>query len=452
MATTTLHDALAGVVAPGALALREQLTLYAVDGVAPKAVVSPTSLEEAQGVVRLAAQSRLAIVPRGGGTAISAGMPPSRLDMVLGTRRMDTLVLHEPADLVAGAQAGMTLDTLNNGLAKHGQMLPLDAPNPSRATLGGVLSANTSGPRRGFYGTARDRLIGLRVLDPSGTLIKGGGRVVKNVAGYDLPKLFIGAHGSLGLIVEATFKLSPMPVARSTVIGAFAKIGQALEAAQAVVKSGLRPAALDLLNGTAYRIGAMRVQMPSISDRDYFVAAEIVGVPDAVDRQKMQVHRAVTQAGGKSTIADESTQHDGFWRAIIDMGRSAQRPATMITRFSSRWEGIEKLFLGHEALAESNEVEAGIEVYLGVGTGRAAWWADQAGLPDDAKLAAIVVTLRRAGEIAGGPLVVESAPLGVKKAVDVWGATRGDFEIMRRLKDRFDPNEVMSPGRFVGGL
>ena len=451
MTQTALHDALADAVGPDALAHGE-LARFAVDGVVPQAAAAPDSIDAASGLLRLANESGLAVIPRGGGVSMSAGMPPDRNDVVLETRRLNGLTLHEPADLVAGAQAGMTLDALNRALADHGQMLPLDAPNPTRATLGGILSADISGPRRGFYGTARDRVIGLKALDPSGTPIKGGGRVVKNVAGYDLPKLFIGAHGTLGLITEATFKLAPLPAARTAIIGAFSKIGPALDAALAVLRSGLRPSALDLLNGTAYRAAAKRVQMPSISDRDYFIAAELAGVPGAVERQKMQVHRAITDAGGKSLLADEASQQDGFWRAVIDLGRTAQRPATMITRFSCRWDGLEKLVLGHEALAESNEAEAAIEVYLGVGLGRAAWWLGESPPPEPAKTAAIIVTLRKAAEIAGGPFVVEAAPPSVKKLVDVWGPAGPDFEIMRRIKDLFDPNEVMSPGRFLGGL
>ena len=452
MTGAALHDALADAVGPGALAHDGQLPLFAVDGAVPKAAAAPESVDAAAALLRLANESRLAVIPRGGGGALAAGMPPDRLDVILETRRLNALTLHEPADLVAGAQAGMTLEALNRTLAEHGQMLPLDAPNPGRTTLGGLLSADVSGPRRGFYGAARDRVIGLKVLDPSGTHIKGGGRVVKNVAGYDIPKLFIGAHGTLGLITEATFKLAPLPAARSAIVGAFSQIGPALDAALAIIKSGLRPAALDLLNGAAYRAAAKRVQIPSISDRDYFLAAELAGVPGAVERQTMQVHRAITDAGGKSLLVEESSQREGFWRAVIDLGRTAQRPATMITRFSCRWDGLEKLFLGHEALAESNECEAAIEVYLGVGLGRAAWWLGESPPPEPSKIAAIVVTLRKAAEIAGGPFVVEAAPLGVKKLVDVWGPAGLDFEIMRRIKDLFDPNEVMSPGRFLGGL
>ncbi len=452
MATPSLREALARIAGPEALASAEQLPLYSVDGVVPEAAVAPRSVEQVLSVVRLAAESRSAIVPRGGGTVIGAGMPPERHDIALETRSLDKLIFHEPADLVACAEAGMTLETLNKELAKHGQMLPLDVPNPGRATLGGVLAANTSGPRRGGYGTARDRVIGLKVVDPSGTLVKGGGRVVKNVAGYDLPKLFIGAHGTLGVIVETALKLSPLPAKTATVVGAFGKVGQALEAGLAVLDKGLRPQALSLLNGTAYRLGAKHAQMPSISDRDYFLAVEVTGVLPVVERQQTTVQRTITEAGGKAVIADDSIQQEGFWRAIVDTGRTAQHPATMITRFACRWEAIEKLVLGHEAQAESNGFEAAIEVYLGVGVGRSAWWADQRGEPDEVKLAAIVGILRKAGEISGGPFVVEVAPVGVKERVDVWGPAGGGFEVMRRLKASLDPDEIMSPGRFLGGL
>src|SRR5512134_2596097 len=174
---------------------------YVVDRRTPVAVVSPAGQEEVAAVLRVAGEEGLAVTPWGGGTKMGIGAPPARSGLVLSLRRLDRLVEHEPGDLTATLQAGMTLGALQEALGRHGQWLSLDPAEPDRATLGGILAANASGPRRHLYGTARDLLIGVTVVLASGVIVRGGGKVVKNVAGYDLPKLLIGSFGTLGVIV-----------------------------------------------------------------------------------------------------------------------------------------------------------------------------------------------------------------------------------------------------------
>src|SRR5262249_8238640 len=163
----------------------------------------------------VAADAGVAVIPWGGGTAVSVGTPTARNAIVVGLRRFDRLVEHEPGGLTVTVQAGVTIASLQAALGTRGQWLSLDpagaGPAP-RATVGGVLAANASGPRRHLYGTARDLLIGVTVVTADGEVVRGGGKVVKNVAGYDLPKLFVGSYGTLGIIVEATLKLRPATV------------------------------------------------------------------------------------------------------------------------------------------------------------------------------------------------------------------------------------------------
>ena len=427
------------------------LDRYAVDGIIPSAVASPATLDETASVVAMAARAGVALVVRGGGTAMGMGSPPERLDVVLSTRRLRSVLEHEPADLTATVQAGTTVAALNARLAEHGQTFPLDVPSPEQSSIGGALSANLSGPHRMAYGTARDLLLGLKAVDGQGIVIQGGGKVVKNVAGYDLPKLFVGAAGSLGVIVEATLKLAPLPSARACVIGAYGDLTKALEAIAVLRRERVRLTALDLLNWPGYRAAAMRGVLPDMADRGYFIVVDIGGAKEAVERRKLRAHRAITAAGGKSMVVEAGPGYQGFWRGVTDMGRSALRPAAMVTRTSARFEHLERLIHGHEALAESCHFEVGLDLQVSSRVLRGAWWNETGKPVDVGLLGEAAGTLRKAASIANGPFVIEACPTELKRAMDVWGDIGPTFPIMRRLKERFDPKGIMSPGRYVGG-
>src|SRR6266508_1269310 len=184
---------------------------YEIDELRPSAVALPADVEEVAALLRLASARGWAVAPRGGGTMIEQGNPPARLDLVLDLTRLDHVIEHRPRDLTVTVAAGITVGALQEELAKQGQMLALDPPLAGRATVGGVLAGNAWGPRRQRYGTARDLLIGSRTVLADGTRVRSGGKVVKNVAGYDLNRLFIGSAGTLAVLVEATFKVVPIP-------------------------------------------------------------------------------------------------------------------------------------------------------------------------------------------------------------------------------------------------
>ena len=449
---SSLSQALAEAVGAPNRVTGEQARSFSIDQVAPQAVAFPTSPEEAAKVVGIADAQGLAVVARGGGTAMSMGYPPERLDLVLGTRRMNHVAAYEPRDLTITVEAGMTLGAINVKLAEQGQCLPLDAPMPERATIGGVLAANSNGPHRLGYGGPRDRLIGIRVVNAQGVLIKGGGKVVKNVAGYDVDKLFIGSLGTLGVIVEGTFKLQPLPRARASIIGGFAKLEDTLAVYQKLLQGYARPTAIELLNRAAFDYIAPRGGVPAMPDCQYLIAVDLAGGKATVLREMAEVHRDVVDAGGKSLLLDEPIPHAAFWRALIDMGKNEETPASMITRASVLFRDLPKLIHGHEALAETGNLVAGVDVRLPNGVIRTAWWGEKMEPADHAELAENVKTLRVAVSNVGGGLVIESCTMPVKRAVDVWGPPGEGFAIMQRLKQEFDPKRTMSPGRFVGRL
>src|SRR2546430_5431449 len=206
-----LLDKLRAIVGPAHVLAGIELSPYVIEGRTPEAAVRPGNVDEVAAVIAQAAEAGVPVVPWGGGSAVGVGVPPARAGLVLLLTRLSALVEHEPGDLTATAQAGITLAALQAALHARGQWLSLDPPDAARATLGGVLAANASGPRRHLYGTPRDVLIGVTVVTADGAVVRGGGKAVKNVAGYDLPKLFVGSFGTLGVIVEATVKLRPVP-------------------------------------------------------------------------------------------------------------------------------------------------------------------------------------------------------------------------------------------------
>ena len=233
------------------LALAPDDAIFLVDGVRPSHVCSPSSVDELSAAVRAASQVGAAVIPWGGGTRMTLGFPPRAADLVVQTATLSEIVEYEPADLTVTVQAGMRLANLQARLRAEGQMLALDPAAPDRATIGGLIAANASGPLRLLYGTARDLVIGTRVVNADGVISKAGGRVVKNVAGYDLNKLYVGSLGTVGVIVELSFKLHPLPQAQGMLLATFASAADAAEPIGKLMRSPLGPAAIELLDAGA---------------------------------------------------------------------------------------------------------------------------------------------------------------------------------------------------------
>ncbi len=250
---TALLDKLRAIVGAPHVLTGIDVGPYVVEGRTPEAAVFPGSVDEVRAVMEVAAASGLPVVPWGGGTAAAAGRPVARAGLVLGLRRLARILEHEPGDLTATVEAGVTIEQLQAALGARGQWFSLDPPDADRATVGGVIAVNASGPRRHLYGTARDLLIGVTVVAADGALVRGGGKVVKNVAGYDLPKLFVGSWGTLGVIVAATLKLRPRPDVERLVAMAFDRLKDAAAASRAVMASDLIPSALELADADASR-------------------------------------------------------------------------------------------------------------------------------------------------------------------------------------------------------
>jgi glycolate oxidase FAD binding subunit len=380
----------------------------AVGGVVPHEVVRPSSVDEVSEVLRAAAADGRTVVPVGGRSKLGWAAAPESCDLVLDLTGLDRIVEHVAGDLTVVAEAGVRLADLQSALAGAGQQLGLDPPEEG-ATLGGVVSANASGPRRLRYGTTRDLLIGITVVLADGTVAHAGGKVVKNVAGYDLGKLFTGAHGTLGVVASTTWRLHPVPPARRVVTLDLADAAAAGPLAVTLARSTLTPSAVELV-GTADGAARLVVLFESIAE----------SVTD-------QARSAVALLGG----GEESDDVPG------DLGRRPGGADDVVLRLAHVPTGLAPVLA---ALPSGTAVSA-----------HAATGVTYAALPaEDA--AEALPRVRAAIAPHDGTAVVLRAPDDVRGRLDHWGPVGDSLDLMRRVKERFDPERRLSPGRFVGGL
>ncbi|TMB60639.1 MAG: FAD-binding oxidoreductase, partial [Chloroflexi bacterium] len=265
--------------------------------------------EDAGRGLRLCDLTPAAVVVWGGGTQMRLGAPPRRYDIAFSTERMTRLLEYEPADLTCRVEAGVRLSDLQAALGAQGQRLPLDPPHPERATVGGMVAANTNGLGRARYGTVRDWVIGIAVAYPSGKVARAGGKVVKNVAGYDLMKLHIGALGTLGVVAEVNLKVQAIPESEATVLGHFETATPAVAAGLLLARSYLAPAAAIVLDRRAlWECGLT-------ADWRWTLALKLEGYAREVDAARDQAVGAIRDAGGRVEGADLPAT---FWDGVRD--------------------------------------------------------------------------------------------------------------------------------------
>ena len=478
MSDEVLHSRLGSLVDGYAPASPEALASHAVEGVVPSAVVAPGSVESLAATVQMASDLGYAVIPRGGGTKMDFGHPPSRADIVVSLERLNRIVAHEPADQTATVEAGITMAGLQAGLGKRGQYLPLDPPHGDAGTLGGALATNASGVLRTAFGTARDLVIGARVVQADGTVVRSGGQVVKNVAGYDLNKMYIGSLGTLGILAEVNLKLQPLPAAGRLLIGTMAEIGEAAECAFRVMDSEVMPSFLEvaspatrvLLTGEAAGLGAgsrandIRAGSRTNSgrdgtlrdDRDFAVVAGMIGTDETVDWQAGECERIFRDSGAAAVMAVDG---DGYRRVLDGMrafpggGLLPQGMGPAVTcRAGVTPDGVEALFRLADEGCRRLSIGCGLLSHFASGHVAFVFYRDGTFRESDYDgLASLIETLRNASE-EQGVFVVEHAPAALKERVGVWGSTRGNRHIMEMLKKRFDPKGTLNPGRFVDGI
>lgn len=429
-----VHEALREIVGRDNC-LREKAGLagYAIDGIAPSAVVRPASPDEVSRVLAVCAAEGLAVAPRGAGTSVALGNPPRRLDVVLELGRLRAVRDYVPEDMVATVEAGATLATLAAHFGPHRQRLTLDPPGGGGRSVGGVLATHASGPLRFRYGTGRDVLLGARFVQADGTLTWGGARVVKSVTGYDVPKLLVGSLGTLGVVVEATVRLQPLPPAcRSWRVG-FPSREAAGAFLAALVASHLEPDRAALLDGAGLRRAGLAVE-PIAFLLSFGSASE------AVEHQGRALARLAAAHGGGGEAAPET--------AWAGLGTVVAGPILL------RAVGEPRRLLDWVGAVQAASVRLGAEPALLGQPGHGVLQFSLAETPDPRRLVReLIEPLRRALQEEGGALTVERAPVDLKNVCDAWGDIDPEtLAIMTRIKSEFDPAGTLNPGRFVGGL
>lgn len=420
----------------------DTLREYAIDGVIPRLVVTPTGVEEIARTVALVNQYDLTLLARGNGSRMNLGGLPELIDVLINTSGAKRLLEHEGPDLTCHVEAGMTLAELQAQLASKGQRLALDPPNAEQTTIGGLLASNASGPKRLRYGSARDQVIGLRVVQASGEIARSGGRVVKNVAGYDLNKLYIGSLGTLGIIVEANFKLQPIPAAERTLLLSYTSCEDAMHTIAAINGSQLTPGALELIDA---RAASAMVELSgfTIPTNGYTLAVNFEGSQTMIQRQVDETYLIARKHNALMSDDLEGARQDQFWHAVRKhmQGTLTCKIAILVSQLAA--------YVHHlEDICSRYDLEAAVVAHAGNGI----LYVELR--PGDAlpRLTQGITEMRQRALQARGSLVIERCPVELKRHLNVWGEPGADFRFMQRLKEQFDPKGTFARGRFLGGL
>ncbi len=394
--------------------------------------VSPASAAQTSEVIQFAAREGLAAIPSGGRSFIETGNLMTRADLIVSTRQMNRLLRHEPADLVATAEAGMTLRDFQNELTQAGQWLPIDPANDESITLGGAVATGSNGPHSLGYGPLRSFVIGMRVVLADGRQIKAGGNVVKNVAGYDLCKLFTGSYGTLGVITELTFKLRPLPAETRTIVAVGAH--EALLAAGRRVANSFSPVAVEVLSPLL----SQDIVLESPRDQSALMI-RYAGSSRAVVTQTAQTLKSLRDDGLRCATYDNDAGH---WARLAAAPFHAQHD--LIWRIHVRPSDLPTL--GREVAAlEGDASHSDMRWHAGVGDGCLRVMARAPAYHQEAVRA--LERLRQKAENLGGSLVIERAPAEIKKEINSWGSFGSATELMKRVKQQLDPENLLSPGR-----
>jgi glycolate oxidase FAD binding subunit len=415
----------------------------------PKAVALPEDREQICELMRLANTERLKVVPVGHGSKLHTGGVSGSVDFALSLERLNRVWDYPASDLTITVEAGLPIRNMETTLAAKRQMLPLDVPFANEGTIGGTLAANVNGPRRLAYGTWRDMTLGVQFVTAEGKLAKGGGKVVKNVAGYDVPKLMIGSLGTLGVIVEATFKVFPAPPGSATMVLRFSSTDQAARAALRIVHSQLLPQALVLADTDASDTAGKRQwrQEPGT------LLVGVAGTEQVLGRYERELPGLIRQDGLREVQILRDGSQAELWGGVQKVPANfledhpegsvvkASVPLTQIGEYIQKVGGVcEERHFHHHTVAHAGSGVVFTYVWKGA---------------DDHKedrMGTVCELLVRVAERAGGRGTVEWCPPELKRKIALWGTLRDDFASMRALKAALDPGNLLCPGRFYGGI
>lgn len=423
---------------------------YAPRGRAPVVVARPAYSEGVRAAMALAFEAGAAVVPWGSGSRQGLGYPPERCDLVISLERLTRVVAYDPADLTITVEAGMTHAALARHLDPAHQILPLDPPLPGRATIGGTLATAISGLRGTRYGAPRDVALGLRLADASGQMTRAGGAVVKNSTGYNMKRLYTGALGELGVITEASFKLTPAPESETTVIAACATSQQVWDVANHAGRLATQPSAVAALSPNALQELA---RLGAYHPGDALVAVRLPGVEMAVARATADLERALAASGGEPLLTLNAQGTAAFWASVNDVAALRTAPREALIRVSSL--PSETLAALDQARDLAQQYDLALEWLLDLqaGTLWARVWAPDATLSASgaAFAGAVRATLGSLARRWPNTILLASA-IADTGDMPIWGEEPEAMDVMREIKAQFDPSHLLNPGRLPGRL
>jgi glycolate oxidase FAD binding subunit len=398
--------------------------------------VSPEDQPGLIATMREAHAAKKAIYPLGGQTSLDYGLPAKQPGLGISLQSLTRVVDYPARDMTITVEAGVTMSALAELLAKERQRVPLDVPEPDRATIGGVIATNWSGPLRFGHGTVRDYVIGISAVDGRGTPFKGGGRVVKNVAGYDFCKLLVGSLGTLGVISQVTLKLKPIPQRTALVACRVSSSEHAERLLSGLITSRTTPVAVELLAGPVWHDASA---IPPLVENDFgYLMVALEGTPIEVDWMlaTLAAEWQALDAQAQTLTAEEA---QGLWRQLREF---AAQPAALVVKLNVPPSKTV------ETIGLLREIDAGCSIQAHAGNGIVV--CRFASFPGGGVSRTVVGRLQPAAQNAGGSCVILSCSQpGEMTRQAVWGAAQDAAMLMEAVKRQFDPANQLNPGRFV---
>ncbi|MCU0541717.1 MAG: FAD-binding oxidoreductase [Oscillatoriaceae cyanobacterium Prado104] len=389
-------------------------------------IVCPNTQEELASIIAWARHNRCGILPTGNGSKLDWGGLVKGVNAVVSTNRINRLIEHAVGDLTVTAEAGMKFADLQQILARSGQFLPLDPSHPEQATLGGIIATADAGSLRHRYRGVRDLLLGISFARSDGKIAKAGGRVVKNVAGYDMMKLFAGSYGTLGVITQVTFRVYPLPESSGTVV-LTGETNALSQATQVLLSSALTPTAVDLLSPQlAEKFGLGKTAG---------LAARFQGIAESVKQQSsrlLEVGEKLGLQGSNFGGNDENL----LWQRLSEIIDNSANDSAITCKIGLRPSAAAAAISGEFPVQDA-------VIHAGSGLGV---------LRFESATAEMLLQARQSCEAKGGFLTVLTSPIDLKQKLDIWGYNGSAIDLMRKIKHQFDPDNILSPNRFVGGI
>jgi FAD/FMN-containing dehydrogenase len=441
---------------------QSKVAAYAIDGNAPAVIVRPGSSDEVAAVVKFAASEKLAIVPTAARTKLAMGLPPAQYDLALDMTRLDKVLAYDPGDLTLGVEPGVPLSKLAAILAEHGQLLPLAVPYEGRSTVGGTIASGVDSALRQFYGTARDFVLGIEFVTGEGVRAKGGGRVVKNVAGYDLHKLMIGAMGTLGVITRINFRTFPLPATCRAIVVSFETAERAFDLRRRMAESPLRPMTLEVLSpggaklfssDAAGRIAKIAIPANLLPVSRWAFTVDFAGEEKVLERCERELRKMAEESGAADFAVLDDGQRIGVFerkREFIPMALESS-PATVIMKASVLPSQMQAFCAQASKVANANGL-AWAAMARGLGIIYAALLPEERDGEWRIRIVATAEQIISSTVTLGGNASIPWCPGEWNGSLKNRALRREDFAQMKKLKGVFDPHGILAPGRLLGGL